>query len=85
MKVAEANATKAAQDVERYKSLVAKDEISKQQYDQAVATLEAAQSDRGRAEGRGGGSAAERCAPPKWRSSRPARSWRRPKPTWKPP
>ncbi len=44
MKVAEANATKAAQDVERYKTLVAKDEISKQQYDQAVAASEAAKA-----------------------------------------
>jgi len=42
VKVAEANATKAAQDVARYQTLVAKDEISKQQYDQAVAASEAA-------------------------------------------
>jgi len=40
VKVAEANATKAAQDVERYKTLVAKDEISKQQYDQARTKLD---------------------------------------------
>jgi len=40
--VAEANQNKAAQDVERYKVLVAKDEISKQTYDQAVAAAAAA-------------------------------------------
>jgi membrane fusion protein (multidrug efflux system) len=34
---AEANATKTAQDVERLKSLLAKDEIPRQQYDAAVA------------------------------------------------
>ena len=44
VKVAEANSTKAAQDVERYKALVAKDEISKQQYDQAVAGADAAKA-----------------------------------------
>jgi len=44
VKVAEANATKAAQDVARYQTLVAKDEISKQQYDQAVAASEAAKA-----------------------------------------
>ena len=44
VKVAEANATKAGQDVERYKTLVAKDEISKQQYDQAAAASEAAKA-----------------------------------------
>ena len=44
VKVAEANATKAAQDVARYQALVAKDEISKQQYDQAVAASEAAKA-----------------------------------------
>ena len=44
VKVAEANSTKAAQDVERYKALVAKDEISKQQYDQAVAAADAAKA-----------------------------------------
>jgi len=44
VKVAEANATKAAQDVERYRVLVAKDEISKQQYDQSVAASEAAKA-----------------------------------------
>jgi membrane fusion protein (multidrug efflux system) len=40
--VAEANQAKAAQDVERYKVLVAKDEISKQTYDQSVAAAAAA-------------------------------------------
>jgi membrane fusion protein, multidrug efflux system len=44
VKVAEANATKASQDLERYRVLVAKDEISKQQYDQAVAASEAAKA-----------------------------------------
>ena len=44
VKVAEANATKAAQDVARYQTLVAKDEISKQLYDQAVAASEAAKA-----------------------------------------
>jgi membrane fusion protein (multidrug efflux system) len=44
VKVAEANANKVAQDVERYKILVAKDEISKQQFDQAVAASEAARA-----------------------------------------
>ncbi len=39
--VAQANSKNAAQDVERYKALVAKDEISKQQYDQAVAAADA--------------------------------------------
>jgi membrane fusion protein, multidrug efflux system len=42
VRVAEANFTKASQDVERYKQLVSKDEISKQQYDQAVAAMDAA-------------------------------------------
>ena len=42
VRVAQANFTKAQQDVERYKQLVSKDEISKQQYDQAVAAQEAA-------------------------------------------
>ncbi len=42
--VAQANATKAAQDVERYKALVAKDEISRQLYDQAVGASEAARA-----------------------------------------
>ena len=38
---AEANHTKAAQDLERMKELVAKDEVSRQQYDTAVAAEEA--------------------------------------------
>jgi membrane fusion protein (multidrug efflux system) len=42
VRVAQANLTKATQDVERYKQLVSKDEISKQQYDQAVAAMDAA-------------------------------------------
>jgi membrane fusion protein (multidrug efflux system) len=42
VRVAQANFTKAVQDVERYKMLVSKDEISKQQYDQAVAAQDAA-------------------------------------------
>jgi len=44
VRVAEANLTKASQDVARYKQLVDKDEISKQQYDQAVSTMQAAQA-----------------------------------------
>jgi len=43
-RVAQANFTRAAQDVERYKQLVLKDEISKQQYDQAVAAMDAARA-----------------------------------------
>ena len=42
VRVAQANFTKASQDVDRYKQLVSKDEISKQQYDQAVAAMDAA-------------------------------------------
>lgn len=42
VRVAQANQNKAAQDVERYKSLVAKDEIARQTYDQAVAAEQAA-------------------------------------------
>ena len=42
VRVATANQSKAAQDVARYKLLVAKDEISKQVYDQAVSAEEAA-------------------------------------------
>lgn len=38
---AEANATRASQDLARYKALVEKDEISRQQYDAAVATATA--------------------------------------------
>jgi membrane fusion protein (multidrug efflux system) len=37
----EANATKAARDVERLRTLLAKDEVSQQQFDTAVATAEA--------------------------------------------
>jgi len=44
VRVAEANSTRAAQDVTRYKMLVDKDEISKQQYDQALSTAEAAKA-----------------------------------------
>jgi membrane fusion protein (multidrug efflux system) len=44
VRVAQANFTKAVQDVERYKMLVSKDEISKQQYDQAVAAQDAARA-----------------------------------------
>jgi membrane fusion protein (multidrug efflux system) len=44
VRAAEANSNKAAQDVARYKALVEKDEISKQQYDQAIATAEAARA-----------------------------------------
>jgi membrane fusion protein, multidrug efflux system len=44
VRVAQANLTKAAQDVDRYKQLVSKDEISKQQYDQAVSAMEAAKA-----------------------------------------
>jgi len=44
VRVAEANAVKADQDVARYKTLVDKDEVSKQQYDQAVATASAARA-----------------------------------------
>ena len=41
---AEANALKARQDLDRYKPLVEKDVISKQQYDAAVATADAAKA-----------------------------------------
>src|SRR5579883_836565 len=44
VRVAEANYTKASQDVARYKQLVDKDEISKQQYDQAVSAEAAARA-----------------------------------------
>jgi len=44
VRVAEANANKATQDVERYKALVARDDIPRQQYEQAVADLEAARA-----------------------------------------
>jgi membrane fusion protein, multidrug efflux system len=42
VKVAQANRNKAAQDVERYRGLVAKDEISRQVFDQAVSAEQAA-------------------------------------------
>jgi membrane fusion protein (multidrug efflux system) len=41
---ADANHTKAAQDLERFGQLVAKDEVSRQQYDTAVATEQAARA-----------------------------------------
>ena len=41
---AEANAAKTAKDVERFKMLLAKDEISQQQYDAAVAAADAARA-----------------------------------------
>ena len=41
---AEANAAKTAKDVERFKGLLAKDEISQQQYDAAVASADAARA-----------------------------------------
>ena len=44
VRVAEANANKASNDVERYKSLIARDDIPRQQYDQAVADAEAARA-----------------------------------------
>ncbi len=44
VKVAEANSLRNEQDVNRYKSLVAKDEISRQQYDQAETTLAASRA-----------------------------------------
>jgi membrane fusion protein, multidrug efflux system len=44
VKVAEANSLRNEQDVNRYKALVAKDEISKQQYDQAESTLAASRA-----------------------------------------
>ena len=44
VRVAEANANKSAQDVERYKALVARDDIPRQQYEQAVAEAEAARA-----------------------------------------
>src|SRR5271154_1829752 len=55
VRVAEANYAKAAQDVTRYKMLVDKDEISKQQYDQAIATAEAAPPPPPPQKGAGGG------------------------------
>ncbi len=44
LREAEANHTKAAQDLERFRQLVAKDEVSRQQYDTAVATEQAARA-----------------------------------------
>jgi len=44
VRVADANASRAAQDVERYKALVARDDIPRQQYEKAVADLEAARA-----------------------------------------
>ncbi|MGD1093661.1 MAG: HlyD family secretion protein [Bryobacteraceae bacterium] len=44
VRVAEANYARTAQDVQRYKQLVDKDEISKQQYDQSVSTADAARA-----------------------------------------
>jgi membrane fusion protein (multidrug efflux system) len=44
LREAEANAAKAAKDLDRYRQLVAKDEISRQQYDAAVAAAQAAQA-----------------------------------------
>ena len=44
VRVAEANANKTAQDLERYKTLVARDDIPRQQYEQAVADAEAARA-----------------------------------------
>ncbi len=41
---AEANAAKTAKDVERFKGLLAKDEVSQQQYDGAVAAADAARA-----------------------------------------
>jgi membrane fusion protein (multidrug efflux system) len=42
VRVAQANRNKAAQDVERYRGLVAKDEISRETFDQAVSAEQAA-------------------------------------------
>ena len=44
VRVAEANANKDAQNVERYKALVVRDDIPRQQYEQAVADAEAARA-----------------------------------------
>ncbi len=44
VRVAQANRNKAAQDVERYRSLAAKEEIARQTFDQAVAADEAARA-----------------------------------------
>ena len=45
VKETEAKATKATQDLERMKTLVAKDEVSRQEYDAAVMTAEAARAE----------------------------------------
>jgi membrane fusion protein (multidrug efflux system) len=45
VKETEAKATKAAQDLERMKTLVAKDEVSRQEYDAAVMAAEAARAE----------------------------------------
>jgi membrane fusion protein, multidrug efflux system len=47
----QANYTRAVQDLERMKLLIAKDEISKQQYDAAIAIADAAQAARDSAQG----------------------------------
>jgi membrane fusion protein (multidrug efflux system) len=44
LREAEANHTKAAQDLERMRQLVAKDEVSRQQYDSAIAAEQAARA-----------------------------------------
>jgi membrane fusion protein, multidrug efflux system len=44
LREAEANYTKAAQDLERFRTLVTKDEVSRQQYDSAVAAEQAARA-----------------------------------------
>jgi membrane fusion protein (multidrug efflux system) len=44
LREAQANHTKAAQDLERFKQLVAKDEVSRQQYDTALANEQAARA-----------------------------------------
>ena len=46
LREAEAKATKAVQDLERLKPLVAKDEVSKQEYDAAVSDADAARATR---------------------------------------
>jgi membrane fusion protein (multidrug efflux system) len=56
---AEANYTKAAQDLQRMKLLIAKDEISKQQYDAAVAAADAARAARDSAQAGVGESSSE--------------------------
>jgi membrane fusion protein (multidrug efflux system) len=46
VKETEAKATKAAQDLDRMKALVAKDEVSRQEYDAAVMAADAARAER---------------------------------------